>query len=552
MTIVPFRSIGKLGVNTDWSPLDLPPTAWTMGTNVRFVDDRIQRGPVFSSVGTLSSNTLPRFMVSYKTPDDNSKLMLLNQDGSITDFVASVPGTTPVQTDISAAGWTPSVIGSPYTATLVNNVLYVNRPDRVPWYKPTVGPQFLELPIWDSTWRCKSLRTVNNVLVAINITKGATNYATMVKTSDFTTFNSTPAAWTATTTNSATENVIGDLQEPLVDGWPLRDRLILYSNNETWFMEYRGDNSVFGYKRLFNNRGVLSQNCVTEHNNIHYVFGFNDIWTHDGYTNKSIAQGRVRDFIYNNLVRDQINQFFVVNNAKAGEVMFCYVSRDAYCYFPVGGNIGYPGCNRTAVYNYVYDTWSFYDLPYVVGAAVGLAYSGAVFDDFLSLSYDSVGGNYGSYFDANRLNMMTVSSSSVSVPNVGTINPAVRIFEGPRVVTGVSLRDTVATAPVYLENMMMDMDQIAQELKGYKVVNIMYPQATFEPNAPSMYFSWGSSDYSNIPVTYGNPMSFDGASNYKLDFNSPGRYLSLKMTYSGFQDFSFGGFDIDYQMFSHR
>lgn len=65
MTIVPVRDIGKLGVNTDWSPVDLPITAFTMGSNVRFTNNRIQRGPIFNAVGSLS-NTTPSFCIAYK------------------------------------------------------------------------------------------------------------------------------------------------------------------------------------------------------------------------------------------------------------------------------------------------------------------------------------------------------------------------------------------------------------------------------------------------------------------------------------------------------
>lgn len=548
MTLVPIRDIGKLGVNTDWSPLDLPVSAWTMGTNVRFVDNRIKRGPIFNTIGSLTVNTSPRYSISYKTLNDTAKFLVLNQDGTIIDFAASSPGVTPTQTDISISGFTPSTATLPYTATIVNGVVYVNRSDRVPWYMTTSGTTFASLPVWDSTWRCGSLRSINGVLVALNITKGATKYPTMVKTSDFTTFGSTPGAWTAATTNSATENILSDLQEPLIDGWPLRDRLILYSNTETWAMEYRGDSLMFNYRRLFSNRGIINQNCVAEYSGTHYVFGYDDIWSHDGYQNKSVALGRVREFIYNNMIRAQSYQFFVVNNPKQGEVMFCYVSTDAYCNFPVGGIYGYPGCNRAAVYNYIYDTWYFYDLPYLVGGSLGVAFSGATYADMSSITYDSVGGSYDSYFDGSRLYLLTVSQPL----SAKSISSAVRIFEQPAVAQGAGVLDSNATAPCFLENRLMDMDDLSKELRGYKIINQMWPEATFSAGAPAMTFTWGSSDYSNVDPVYDHSMTFDGNTLYKLDFNAPGRYLSMKVTYSGTQDFSLSGWDIDYQTFGHR
>lgn len=549
MTIVPVRDIGKLGVNTDWSPVDLPVTAFTMGSNVRFTNNRIQRGPIFTSVGSLS-NTSPSYCVAYKLLNDSSQFLVLNTDGTITNWQAATPGSSPTEANISPVGYTPSISNLVFTTTILNDVVYVNRSDRVPWYKTTGGSTFATLPVWDSTWRCESLRSFSGVLVAINVTKGATKYPTMVKTSDFTTFDATPAYWTGSTTNSATENVLGDLNDPLIDGYVLRDRMILYATNETWLMEYRGDELMFNYRRLFSNRGVINQNCVAEYNNTHYVFGNDDIWTHDGYGNKSIAIGRVRDFVFNNLVKAEKTKFFVVNNAKQGEVMFCYVSTDPYCYFPVGGAIGYPGCNRAAVYNYLYDTWYFYDLPYLSGAAMGVAYSGSTFSNMSALAYDSVGGSYNSYFDGSRLYLMTVGSPSTG--SFGSLESAVRLFEASNIAQGAGVIDTVATGPVYLENKQMDMDDVSKELRGYKVVNQMWPEATFDAGAPEMTFTWGSSDSSNVIPVYDHSMTFDGVVYNKLDFNSPGKYLSLKVTYGGIQDFSVSGWDIDYQIFGHR
>lgn len=550
MTIVPVRDVGKLGVNTDWESLDLPVTAWTMAVNARFVNDTIKRGPVFSTLGNLTANTEPRFSISYKMLNASSEFLVLNRNGTIYKWQASIPGSTPTETDVSIAGFTPSNADSTYTSTLVNGVVYVNRNDRVPWYKLTDGTTFATLPVWDSTWRCESLRSIAGVLVAINVTKGSTKYPTMVKTSDFTTFGSTPGAWTASTTNSATENVIADLQDPLIDGCPLRDRLILYAANETWAMEYRGDNLMFNYRRLFNNKGVLSQNCVAEVNNTHYVFGSDDIWTHDGYQQKSISLGRVRDFIFNNIIRAEVNQCFVVNNPKLGEVMFCYVSSDPYCHFPAMVGSSYPGCNRAAVYNWIYDTWYFYDLPYIVGGTLGLAFSGLTYGDAASLTYDSTSGSYDSLFDSSRLYLNTVSRGATHTS--GTLSAAVRMFEPRSIAGGISVLDAVATAPVLVENKQMDLDDISKDIRGYKIVTSMYPTVTFEAGAPPATFTWGSADYSNVLPVYGDAQTFDGSTYYKLDFKSPGRFLSLKLTYEGTQDFNFSGFDIDYSIFGHR
>lgn len=546
MTLVPLRDIGKLGVNTDWSPFDLPVTAWTMATNVRFHDNRIKRGPVFSSIDTLT-NSQPRFFRPYRLLNGSFEFLLLNQDGTIVSWRCSTPQGTPVETDISASGWTVSSPKLTYTTELFNDVMYVNRSDRVPWAKRNSDNVFVPMANWDTNWRCDALRSFSGVLVALNVTKGGTKYPTMVKTSDFTVAGAMPLTWNADTNNSATENLLTDLNSPLVDGMSLRDRFILYAGNETWVMEYRGDDLMFNYKRLFYDRGMVSQNCAAEYQSIHYVFGNDDLWQHDGYTHKSIAIGRVRDFVFNNLVRSEAHQFFVLNNPKLGEILFCYVSNDPYCHFPVGGAIGYPGCNRAAVYNHIYDTWSFFDLPYIVGANAGPVYTGLTYAESESSVYSEQTTSYNSLFDETARYLMTVSGT-----NGSTIGSALRLLEDHTVASQIGTLDTVATGPVYLENKLMDMDDVSKELRGYKVVNQMWPEMSLDAGSPSPTFYWGSSDYPNVGVTYGSGMTYDGNLYPKLDFNSPGRYLSLKMTYSGIKNFSLSGFDIDYQIFGHR
>ena len=80
----------------------------------------------------------------------------------------------------------------------------------------------------------------------------------------------------------------------------------------------------------------------------------------------------------------------------------------------------------------------------------------------------------------------------------------------------------------------------------------MWPESTFDSGAPVMTFTWGSSDYPNVLPSYNYSMTYDGSTNSKLDFDSPGRYLSLLITYGGTQSFSLSGFDLDYQVFGHR
>jgi hypothetical protein len=551
LTLVPIRDLGALGVNTDVDPFDLPPTAFTMALNVNFIDKRVVRGPVFRTTGALT-NTVPRYVMNYVLPNGDPRFLIANRDGTVHSFVTPAIGSPPTITDVSESSWVASNYDSPYTQASLNDVVYLNRPDRVPWYRLKGGSTFTKLPTnsgngWDSTWRAAAFRSIAGVCVALNITKGVTAYPTMVKTSDFMTFGNPASTWVAATNNSATENVIADLQEPLVDGLPLRERLIIYTLNETWAMEPRQDSLMFTYRNLFHSAGLINQNCVAEYNNRHYVFGNDDIWTHDGYNRKSIAAGRVRSFIYDNMVRSSSSLFFAVHKANVNEIQFYYVSADSFCAFPVGGTIGFPGCNRVAVYNYRSDCWYFYDAPYVTATGLGTPSVGAAFDSVSAQSYNSVGGAYSTYSSDGQLSLLAVS------PTVGDVAAGVRSFEPVNSTSANGPIDSVATQPAFIEKRYIDLDDLGEPLRGYKVVKAIYPEGRFDPASGPITFQFAATDSAITAFPdYGPGMTYDGNTLYKMDFVTAGRFLCLKATYSDYRNFTLSGFDFDYDVTGRR
>ena len=543
-----------------------------MAVNARFEDNKISRGPVNMLAGTLASASSPQFSVAYKQLSGTYKFHICNGDGKVYDWSApSSLGGASSETDISVSGFSPSAYtGAAWTSCSLNDVIYVNRPDRPPWFKTTSGSTFTDLSTtdvggagWDPSWRATSIREVAGVLVAINVQQSGIQYPTKILTSDYMTFDNAGITWLPNLTNSATFNTLPDMAEPLVDGWNLGGNMILYSNHETWVMQPTYNQQMFTYTRIFKNWGTINQNCVAEVNNVHYVFGSTDIWKHDGYNQAALGAGKVRDFIFNNQVSSQAWQFFTFYNARINEIMFCYVSTDAYCAFPVGGGIGYPGCNRAAVLNLRSGAWYFYDLPYIASIVNGSPGVDLTYTQLGSETYTQLGAAAYTSFDSPAILVPMSVSPAVSgvtvdrdVSPVGatssgsskTIQNAVRSFDRYGSPALFGSLDTVATAPVLLEKSSMDLDSLQENLRAYKVVKSMYPEARLWPGSQPISFTWGSTDYpGSPPPILGNPQTFDGQTNYKLDFNLAGRYLSLVVDYNDFYDFSITGFDFDFQ-----
>ena len=82
-------------------------------------------------------------------------------------------------------------------------------------------------------------------------------------------------------------------------------------------------------------------------------------------------------------------------------------------------------------------------------------------------------------------------------------------------------------------------------LSGYKVISKIVPQVDTQNSNKEFNFTFGSSDLIGDPPVYGSSITFNGATDYKIDTRTSGRYLSYKMSVADTKDFSFLGFDVD-------
>lgn len=538
MSIVPLRNLGSSGIITDVDPFDLPVEAFSFGKNIRFENGRIERGSVFRRIGNPLAKH-PSHVVAYTGSTGGPEVILCNSDGTLTDYTT--------RGDLSPAGTSPVEARSAITHAVANNVVFLNRNNRVPWYrsKADTGP-FQPLPSgdgqWDPSWRCEALRSVAGVLVALNITKGAQSLPNDVMWSNFVPLNGLPDWDYGSTTSSAGENTLAQMEDPIVDGCTLKSRLMIYGANETWFMEYTGDNAMFRFDRQFD-QGVISSNCVVEHGGIHYVFGTTDIWMHDGMSDKSLANGRVRKFIYDTMKKSASDLFFVAHNPNLNEIMFCYVSDDPYLAFP---STNPDGCNRAAIYNYAADTWYFADLPYVTAAGLGTTSQGQTIDS-MTISVDQAGGSYASYEGDTKKNLLFAHVADAGL----SLDHNLRTFD---LVNSVSTTDVIATGcspGALLVRTGLDLDELKAELRGYKLCSSIYPQGRLDAEADPLIFTVGSSDHPNAAPLYGFPQTYDSRW-YKLDHNIAGRYLSYQIEQTDYRFFTLSGLDFDLQILGSR
>jgi hypothetical protein len=531
MAILPIRDLGSTGTVTDVSPYNLPLNAFSRSVNIRFDEGKARRSPIFRSMLPNLTFT-PRFCFGIVPSTGFDTVVVASDDYQLHEYVS---GSMNNRSGTISSNVDPR----PFTSTQLANVAYVNRPDKVPSFRGPGGTNFAALNNWPSNYRCESLRSFGDVLIALNTSEGATSYPTRVRFSDITLSNTVPTTWDESdTTASAGFNDLVQMDTPIVDGGTLGSNFIIYSSTQVWLMEFTGGTFLYNFRKLYTDCGMINQNCFTEVDGKHFVFGPRDIYVHDATSKQSICDERVKQFIYQGLNASKADRCFVHHSSELNLIYFCYVSGDELVGFPNTDR-----CNRAAVYNYKNNTWSFADLPDVAAASLANVNTVETYGTASGLTYNTVGGSYYDQEDSFARHSVFVGPSSSA--NGITSN---KIYVMDLADDGqVSFSyDTEANKPAMLERVGIDLDEAQNELRGYKNISRIYPQAmTKNTDDTTLLFQFGAADVPNGTPNYDNAVTFDLNLDYKIDTRAAGRYLSYKITVADQKDFEFSGFDLE-------
>ena len=529
MPNLPIRDLGSVGVITDQDPFNLPLNAFTRAKNVRFDQGNIRRSPGFRDVSTVTGFT-PVFTYGLYNATGYDTVVIVSDNfnvyeysnGSVTLDYTSGASTSPAQV----------------TATSLANVQYLNREDLAPVYRSPAMNNVATLANWPSGYTCASLRSYGDFLIAMNMGEAGQSYPTRVRFSDIALANNAPSSWDATdATKSAGFNDLAQMTTPIIDGQTLGSNFLIYSSDQVWLMEYVGGTFIFNFRKLFNDAGVINQNCVVEVEGKHYVFDQDDIYVTDGVSIHSLVDGRVKDYIFSGIDTSAFNKCFVQFDQAREEIYFCYKSSDDMAEFTNGD-----GCNRAAVYNYRSNTWSFMDLPNVYSGTTANVSTVATYES-TGLTYDIAGGTYASQdagYDRNILMLGQLSNDD------GITDHKLYGLDGINENSALTIPlNTVATKSILLERIGIDLDEMQLPLTGYKNIRKMVPQFSTLSSDKTFNVSMGAADLaSDVPV-YDQTYNFDTSSEYKIDSRSAGRYLSYKIQTDTKKDFTISGFDFD-------
>ena len=570
MANLPLRDLGAVGVVTDANPYTLPPNAFSKAVNVVFDDNRVQRAPLFkqvfpvlrsllgydASTGTFDAQTgtydaaegnpssASRFVSSYADPSFGETVFVCDNSGDVRAY----PGGALAFTSPPAGLITNE---EPWTHAQVAGLSYLARKAMRPYVRnvKTDTAYSLIAGDWVTTHSAAVVRSYLDYVLMLNVTKGTTEYPTMVKWSNPVEYSSVVSSvnWDPSNPNFiAGENIIGEMTSGLRDGCTLGTNFILYSQDQVWLMEYTGSSFVFNFRRLFPNGGIFNTNCVVEIEGKHFVFGEDDLYVHDGVSKQSISDGKVRRAVYSALNRSKRSAAFVMHDSVSNLIYFCYNT--------LSDEVKWRStqyCNQAAVFNYRSNTWSFMDLPNVIGGAESNVDLQKNAYPEVTNSYEIYNSSYVSFEGVKP--KITIALGITDVTN-GLTESRVYAVDLPAV-SLTNLPVTMETvAPALLERIGIDLDDpgTGMPLRSYKTITGIIPQASF--NTVDATFKWevGSADLPNNPVVYRTVTYFNPSTEYKIDTKVSGRYLAYKITSTSLEDFRLSGFDAEIVSTSKR
>jgi hypothetical protein len=519
---LPVYNVGKYGIIKDVDPYLLPAEAWTNGNNIAFVEGEVRKSLGCTSFFTPTTSDT-KFMIpvtKWETGVPTQYWVYCGMD----DVYATDDGTTSTKITRQSGGTDVDYTGtdlSLWTGCVCQNILYLTNGTDVP--QMWTGTTLADLK-WDAdeTWAdkgtgtkgytTKCLRTYKNFLIALqfNDDTGAGNNPQKVYWSEPAEPFSVPSTWDYSIgTNLSGQVELAQTPGDILDGATLRDVFLIYKSDAVIIMSYVGGNSIFSFRTLTEDKGILTMHCVAEFDNKHFVVGADDIYITDGNSVQSVIDGKIRKSFFDDLDGTNYIKTFVVPNRAKNEMWVCYPSTDS------------TKCNKALVWNWKSGAWSFKTLPDINYATIGVAFdveSGEWDDD--TETWDSDTTSWGD-----------VRSTQAVKKVFAVADNQIYLMEDSYSNNGTSYNS-------FLERTYLTLGT----LDTWKRIKTIYPKALGDMN---IYVGWSAHQVD--PFTWEGPYSFDPDSDAQIRCRVTGRHHAIRFEFDGDEEHKLMGYEIEFE-----
>ncbi|WXH65943.1 virion structural protein [Salmonella phage SeKF_80] len=573
MTIMRLRSVGNTGVTTDIPAYDLKPSDWSWANNVRFQANRVQKiGGAKASLTRAMPKQHPLGVVQRPL----TEALLYGTYNPVTKkgelWEASGNTHTKVSKKVSGAfvdyNATPQY-GWDYT-TLSNTIIFNTRLSDPQGIKPGQA-NFSDLPNWGYPngkvvdgeyvpdgpyrgWKANRIRAFKNYLLCMGIWEDGIEYPQRVRWSSSAMVGELPANWFQNLdTLDGGFNDLTDSLSHIIDGRPLRDSFVVYTNRDTFIMDYVGGTMVFNFRKIFSDSGMLAPNCCVEFEGKHFVISEDDIFVHNGSTRQSVATGRVKDYLMGQISQNNYDATRVYAYPAKKEIWIAYVSNGN-----TGESVGpnsekVYACDKAAVWSWQYDTWSFTDLPYVYDIGIGISpeTDTRFWNDEFFVPTPEHPKEYGDYpWEEPEITDDTWEREAQAFTRHVMFGASshmcfYQLDAGYTWDRWNSTTETTNPVPVVceLQRAALDFDEQEPDISYHKWWRAVYPQMGGEG---TVRFYIGGSNSPNGEPTWDSWQDFDIENDSKVDCFSNYRYPAIRLLDASEGTWSMVGYDVEY------
>lgn len=516
-----INDLSANGLIKDIPGYQLPPEAFTMAENCRFVDGGVEKikgwAQIFGTPGVA-----PHFAMMVQ--DRASSYWLYASLTKIYAFDTSVHTnitrqTAAVDVNYAAANsrdWNGTVFGG---IPIMNNV--ADRPQF--WGTYSTGTKMDNLTNWTSTHRCAVMRAFGPFLMAFNVTKVASVYPHMVKWSHRAQPGTLPDSWDETdNTKDAGEYELPDpISGQIVDALECRGQMFVYKQGSVWRIRPAFETDyIFAFDKFIETNGLLGPRCVTLSPDglQHVCLMQEDLIRHDTQQYQRILEKKAQRYLFSQIDTTNFANCFVFANPPYDECWVCYPST------------GHTNPNRALVINLrENDIISEVDIDFR-NAAQGIVETAST----------TVWSAASTAWDAYSVQWASATRRKVVLAN--TDNTKFHQLDLTEQRDGVSFTVQVERTGLSLLGKKRDGSPIV-DFKQWKLFTRLWLKAEGDPFNVQM----GVQTHPDGDVTWLSEQSFNPSTDDYLDFIGSGRAVAIRFKSTGNVGWKVHGYKVELQ-----
>lgn len=526
MTLIPIENAGEIGIVKDIAPWQLPTNAFSDGNNVRMTPQgAVEKCEGYSSV-MATVPIAPYHIVNLQVGATNYWIVAglakiyVHNGSSWTDITR----TSGDYSATAAENWTSTIIGG--VLVLTNGV-----DDPQFWALssgvPSTSTKMADLTNWPASTECKAMRGFKSFLIAMNVTKSSVPYTTLVKWSTEAGIHSPPASWSESdATVDAGEYTIQS-KTPILDGLPLHDTFMIYTEDSVWAMQYVGTPFIFSFRQLTDEQGALSKNCVKAFSGGHFILANGDLLLNNGQTVQSILPHKLRDYLFNYIDGEQYKKSFVTADYARTEMLAVFPSADTTS----------NQCDKAIIWNWTNNTFSIRDVPDLADIGYGVVTDETALSTWAAATptWSSVTGHWAQNWDAveNVLLFASPTDTKLYRDSVGN-------------------KEDTTTMTSYIERTGLALtEQNAPDQSTVKRIKAVWPKLEIN-NSNSINVYVGTQNSTEDPVSWKGPFEFNPDTQSKVSCRATGKFYGVKFESTTDMDWKLHGFEVEVENAGRR